>query len=113
MLNSFRNNLKIIRSFQTSSSSWKTNKEWLAIKRQSKAEDDKKWNRRENSNPFQSNIGIRHQLKGLGLRDPSDPKVVSRLDFRELGYEEGLTDRLEETLEATDKFQNELAGFKK
>ncbi len=115
MLNSFRTfqtKAKFLHNFHTSSCQLKTNKEWLAMKRRSKAEDDLKWKRRENANPFSSNIGVRNQMQALGLRDPSDPEVASRLDFREIGHEDGLTDRLEETLEATKKFQDELQGFR-
>ena len=49
-------------------------------------------------------------MKALGFRDSSDPVILNRLGFRELGHEESMTDRLEQTLEETDKFQKELIG---
>ena len=114
MLNSFRKsscyNSLIVRSFSTTNCVSKSNKEWVAMQRQIKAKKDLEWNKRENTNRFKTNVGIRHQMRGLGFRDPSDPTLASRLDFRELGYEEELTDRLEETMEATEKFQRDLEG---
>ena len=116
MLNSYRtilHNKLLIRCLNTSSYLCKSNKDWVAMQRQIKSKKDFEWNKRESANPFQTNIGMKHQMKALGFRDISDPKLVSRLDFREIGYEEELSDKLEETMESTDKYNDELNEHKK
>jgi hypothetical protein len=47
-------------------------------------------------------------LQSLGFQDGSDPVISNKLGFRELGYEDSLTDKLEATLEATSKYQKEI-----
>ena len=111
MLNSYRIvfiNKTLTRCLNSSSFLCKSNKEWVAMQRDIRFKKDEEWNKREFANPFKTNIGMRHQMKALGFRDISDPKVVSNLDFREVGYEEELSDKLEETMEMTDKYNDEL-----
>ena len=116
MLNSFRTKVShklLIRGFGSSSCLFKANPEWVALQRRIKAKEDEEWNKRERANRFKTNVGVRHQMKALGFRDISDPTLTKRLDYRDLGYEEELTDRLEETMEHTEKFQDDLVGYKR
>lgn len=116
MLNSSRIKVShklLVRGICSSSCLFKANPEWVALQRRIKAKQDEEWNKREHADRFKTNVGVRHQMKALGFRDISDPTLTKRLDFRDLGYEEELTDQLEETMEHTNKFQDDLVGYKR
>ena len=103
----------LVRTLHTSSALNGSNKEWLALKRHEKAKKDRAWAKRENADQFFGNVGVRHELKAFGLRDATDPVISSKLAFAEMSNEDEISEKLEQTLGATTKFQKDLHGNKR
>ena len=64
-----------IRTFSNSVVLSGKDKEWQAIKRQKREKYERRLTKIQNTNPFGTNVGMKHQLALLDLPDPEDPAL--------------------------------------
>eukprot|EP00095_Tigriopus_kingsejongensis_P001697 maker-scaffold1305_size49401-snap-gene-0.17 protein:Tk01697 transcript:maker-scaffold1305_size49401-snap-gene-0.17-mRNA-1 annotation:"Neugrin" len=92
-----------LRSLSRSHGRAKSNPEWVAMKRAEQERRDARWRQRRTASPFQRNVGLSRQLKGMGV-DPDDPVLEAYAADRQIQPDE-LADEL---LERTERYRNEI-----